>query len=159
MKNNRRFRTHRFTIVELLVVMIISSIIAIITGTMLYFFFAAWHQNWGSTEMQQDGIVALEFMSRKLRVASLNDIGIVNTETERKITIAGSSSQEFYLDGDQLIYDPDIDNEGDEVPIVRAGLIDFSFPEEQPDDRISFTLVLEGGGHRTEISSSFKPRN
>jgi prepilin-type N-terminal cleavage/methylation domain-containing protein len=146
----------RFTLIELLVAIMVSSIVALLAGTMLYFCFKSWHLNWASAEMQQDGIVAREFMSRRLRVASLDQISL--SEIDHRLTISGSPTQEFYLAGDQLVYDPDTGVEGDEVILVRSGLVSFEMSDETPHT-VTFTLVLEGGEHNTEITNTIKPRN
>ena len=143
-----------FTLVELLIAIVASAIIALTAGTMIFFFFKAWRVENAAVEVQRDGTVTTEFLARKLRAASLDNILI----SSQQIDILGTSgTNRFYVSENDFLFDPNPAAAGDEIVLVSGQLT--SFTPAKNSQNISYQLVIDNGDEVTDIRSTIKPRN
>ena len=67
MKIHGTNRKSGFTIMELLVAMMATAILALIVGLMLVYGWQGWHQNTASVEMQRDATLAMQVIAKEIR--------------------------------------------------------------------------------------------
>ena len=72
MKALHKKRMFGFTIIELMVSMLAFAILALATGSMLYFGWMGWKRNTESVSLQRDAMVAMRIVEHRLRNASLD---------------------------------------------------------------------------------------
>lgn len=127
-----------FTIVELMVAALISSIMAITVGSMLYYSYLAWSRNRDTVEMQRDATISMDMIARAIRPAYGADV-----QASGSTLTVGSKS--FYVNSGNLWYDPDTDPaiSGDEVEIVYGKVNSLSFVEDTTLHTVSVDMVLQ----------------
>ena len=152
----RRHITRRFTVVELLVVLLVSSVMAVLAEALLFFFYRGWDNSNRSVGIQRDGAYAATFIANVLREAPRLNVSVAADV----ITITGGDgtpTQEIRAVGSDLIYDPDTATNSDEVAIVSGRVI--SFAATNQIRHISYELALEDGLASTMISGAITQRN
>lgn len=135
-----------FSIIELMVAMIISSIFVITIGTMLYFSFSNWRKSRVAAELQQDAIFATDMLSRAIRPSSFSGI----TVSGSTLTIGNKS---FYLSGKNLIYDPDTAVSGNEATIISGSRVaSLSFQADAVSRTVSTSMTLQQGQQSASVN-------
>lgn len=139
-KNNK----NGFTLVELIIGIVISAVIALTAGIMLVGIFLAWQRAESYAELQRDGAFALDIMSREIRPA-----GDVTVPDPSQIIIG---TEAFYWKDnpdpnvqDDLWYDPTaaLPNSGDEVPLINGKVVSITFIKNPTDRYVSIIMRLE----------------
>jgi len=97
---NREHKTG-FTLVELMVSMLATSIVALTAGTMLFYGYVGWTNNRLAIEVQRDGTLVLDMISRTIRAAAETDI-TMETDGFRVATTDGEVA--FLSSGNRLTY-------------------------------------------------------
>ena len=130
-----------FTMVELLVALVASSILAITAGITLVYAYSGWRRNNAAVELQRDATLAMYRLSRAVRGASANDVTTpLAGQSAERLTI---QTTEFRVDGDHLLYDPDTGIGGDEVVIVDGRLKTFTVTNLSTGIGVSIVLELQ----------------
>jgi len=98
-----------FTIIELMVGVVLSSILAITAGVMLYYIFSSWKNNSIAVELQRDATVAIDMMARRIRPSPgtyIRSGGSQYFSDADSISIGQLSSptENFWRSGDTLWY-------------------------------------------------------
>ncbi len=128
-----------FTIIELIVAIAVSSIIALTAGAMVYFSFSSWQRNVVSVELQRDYTFAMNMFSSVIRPARAGQIKIEDSDST---LIVGDRS--FYVDSeDTLWYDPDITVSNDENAIIRNKVTQLSFVKNESSGLVEVSMTLE----------------
>ncbi|MBN3037932.1 MAG: type II secretion system protein [Candidatus Omnitrophica bacterium] len=125
-----------FTIVELMVGIVVSSILALTAGTMLVFISLSWRRGTDSTELQRDATFAMDMFSRAIRPGHTSYI-----QASGSTLIAGAKS--FYLSGTSLWYDPDMGTTGDEVEIIKDKVSSLTFTKDPTAHSVDINMVLQ----------------
>lgn len=73
-----------FTIVELMIALLVSSILILTAGIMLYYGWRAWHRNSVKMALQGDAIYAMDVLDRAIRPANNAYLEIINAGSELK---------------------------------------------------------------------------
>jgi prepilin-type N-terminal cleavage/methylation domain-containing protein len=130
-----------FTMVELMVALAASSILAITAGITLVYAHSGWRRNNAAMELQRDATLAMYRLSRAVRAASGNDVTTpLAGQSAERLTI---QTTEFRVDGDHLLYDPDTGIGGDEVVIVDGRLKTFTVTNLSTGIGVSIVLELQ----------------
>ena len=127
-----------FGLAELMVGMVISSILALTAGMMLYSIFLSWHRNKNAIESQRDGTIALYMMSRAIRPATNSSVAASGST----LTIGNKS---FYLNASSLWHDPDTGSPGDEIEIIRNNVSNLSFVKDSTMHSVAINITLLDG--------------
>ena len=144
-----------FTLVELMAAMVISTILALTGGLMLYHASVAWRKDSEAVELQRDATFAMDIISRAIRPATHSDIDIQNSGLT---LIIGNKA--FYLQGSaSLEYDPDDTVSGDETIIINNKVSGLSFLQHAPSRSIRVNLVLADGAETTALDTVVRYRN
>jgi len=158
-----------FTLVELMAGVIMSAILAITIGMMLYFSYSNWRTNSEAIELQRDATIAMEMISRAIRPAAT--IAIPDTvhgagDYSIEITDATGNAVSFYLVDDgglgTLFYDPDggTHNEDECIVIVDNKIDDLSFANHATiPNTIVIKMVLQNNATSTTVDSAISFRN
>ena len=127
-----------FTLVELMIVSVAASILAITAGMTLVYGYSGWCRNNAAMELQRDATLAMYRMSRAIREASAADV----TTSASQLTI---QTTEFRVDvdGGHLLYDPNTGIDGDGVVIVDGRLKTFTVTNLATGTGVSITLELQ----------------
>ncbi|MFC1708751.1 PilW family protein [Candidatus Omnitrophota bacterium] len=132
-----------FSLVELMVCIVISAILALTLGTMLYYIFVAWRNNSDQVEIQRDATFSMDMLSRKIRPASFSQISLPDSTT---LNIA---SESFYLvagtNANSLYYDPDTSVSSDEIELIRDRVTALEFINNSPLRSITINMGLTQG--------------
>ncbi len=160
----RSMTAGRFTLVELMLAIVISSILTAIAGAGLFHLFRGWHLNWQSTQMQRDGRVAMEFLYRNLRAVDYDDLTISLDGETLTLWHPGMTSAFFRTEAGNFMYDPDIGVAENEVTLVAGHAHAFQavFSEDVDDTPfglVILTLDLRVGDRTSIVSTRVKPRN
>ena len=155
-----------FTIIELMVSVVISSIIAITVGMMAYLFFLNWHNNNNAVELQRDATVVMDMLSRAIRPSRDADIEVPDPAHSLLPSIR-IGNRSFYKSGNILWYDPDNSVTGDETRIVkeynedRVELDTLTFIKDSSLHYVTVTMVLglEDGSESLALDSVISYRN
>ena len=143
-----------YTLIEIMISMFTSAILALTAGSLIFFFFKGWHRDSQAVELQRDGTIATEFLSRSLRAASLDQITVFSGQIDIGSVTA---TERFYVSGKNFLYDPNTGEAGDEVTLV-SGLLESFSPLKGPRS-ISYQLIIDNGDERSDIRSTINPRN
>jgi len=90
-----------FTLVELMVSMLATSIVALTAGTMLFYGYVGWTKNRSAIDIQRDGTLVLDMLSRTIREAAESDI-TMEADGIRVATAEGEVA--FLSSGNTLTY-------------------------------------------------------
>lgn len=131
-----------FTIVELMMCIVISAILALTMGTMLYYIFVAWRNNSDQVEIQRDATFAMDMLSRNIRPASFSQISTPNSRT---LNIGSKSFSWDGVSGSSLNYDPDTSASSDEIELIRDRVTSLEFINNSPSKSITINMVLTQG--------------
>lgn len=71
-----RKKTDGFSIVELMVAMLATSILALAVGSMLVFGWISWKRNNDSVNMQRDASLAFSMMAKEIRMSNISDVTV-----------------------------------------------------------------------------------
>jgi prepilin-type N-terminal cleavage/methylation domain-containing protein len=113
-----------FTMVELLVTLAATSILAITAGITLIYSYSGWCRNNAAVELQREATLAMYRLSRAVRGASATDVTTpLAGQSAGQLTIPPT---EFRVNEKHLLYDPDTGIDGDEVVIVDGRLKTFT---------------------------------
>ena len=94
-----------FTIFEVLVAMLATSILILIVGLMLYVGWLGWRRNSESVNMQRDASLAMRIMAREIRRTPIDEITIGNS----LICANTNGTYSFTMSGDDLNLQKDSD--------------------------------------------------
>lgn len=132
-----------FTIIELMVAIILSSILAITAGVMLYYVFSSWKNNNIAIELQRDATIAMDMMARRIRSSTSTCIrsgGSKYFNDVDRISIGQiTATQNFWQNGDTLWY-----SEGTHsVAIIPGKLTYVRFTKDEARHSVIIKLKLE----------------
>jgi type II secretory pathway pseudopilin PulG len=136
-----------FTLLELLVATLSSSILGIAVASVLVYAHMAWEANGDAVRAQQEGTLAIDMLNRSLRRADAATVVV----SPGQVSIGPAS---FFANGGDLVYDPDTGAAGDEMTVIDGWLtaftvttlpdggasIDLQFKQEETETRMN-TLV------------------
>lgn len=149
-----------FTIVELMAAVMISSILAVTVGAMLYCAYTNWNKNSKAIELQRDLALAMDMIARVARPASGADI----TASGPSLTvISGLTAKSFYLSGNSLYYDPDINMPNNEIVLIDNKVVSLSFSKDleyDPPHCVHIVdMALQDGSMNTAVDTLIAYRN
>lgn len=146
-----------FTIIELLAGIVISSILVIVIGTMLYFSFESWRKGRMMAELESDEIFAIDMIERAIRPAYSSEI---DTSTACKITIGsksfyrGNASLAYNVSGPNLIYDPDTGVSSNEIVLIKNRVTLLTFSPNPVTAFVDTNITLQDSGK--SVTAGFK---
>ena len=130
-----------FTMVELLVTLAATSILAITAGITLIYSYSGWCRNNAAVELQREATLAMYRLSRAVRGASATDVTTpLAGQSAEQLTIPPT---EFRVNEKHLLYDPDTGIDGDEVVIVDGRLKTFTVTNLSTGIGVSIVLELQ----------------
>jgi Tfp pilus assembly protein PilW len=156
MKTFRRMNIRHFTLVELLVGVLLSSILLLAGGSLLFFMISGRTQVNMQVDLQRDAQAVIAYMHKVLREAASSEVSVVDNRLEVE---RDGVTEAFYVVDDDMMHDPDIGVVGDEIPLVQGSLSTFEVTQSVNPDIVSLRLVLEQGDFQTEIESAVAQRN
>ena len=90
-----------FTIMELLVAMIAFSVLILLVGSMLVFSWLGWRDNKESVSMQRDAVIAMNLISKQIRISSIDQVtGDANGIYFATSSAVGRNSDVSFLSSD-----------------------------------------------------------
>jgi len=150
----RQIRTQGFTIVELMVGALAGAVIAITVGTMLFYAYLAWSRHTNAVELQRDGSIAVDMITRKVRQVAVGDVSI---GPGLLIISNNVGESQFAESGNDLVWDPDTTSGGDEYTVISGNLTEFT--PSKMDNGIKVILDLQNNDERMKIDTVIAPRN
>ena len=155
-----------FSMVELLMGMLVSSVLALVVGTTLVFTYKAWIANNLSVQSQDDYMIALELIGEAVRESRLSDIRIGgqsfadNTAASgEELTLLANAVRPTGItvrkEGDRLVVLP----EG--YALVNAGVVNvrFEFDADYNTVEVALQIARAGQLHNTTVFDTYSPRN
>jgi Tfp pilus assembly protein PilW len=143
-----------FSLVELMVALLSGSVLALTAGSMMYYTYLGWERSNRAVGIQRDAAMASELLSHSLRRTAAVNV----TVSASTITIVRSSvTEQFSVNGQNLVYDPDTATPGDEETIISGRVA--SFVPTGYTEGLSFVLVLTDGTESTRIDKVVTYRN
>lgn len=140
-----------FTLIELMIGIIISSILALTTGIMIYYSYETWDKSKVAVELQRDATLAMDILSKNIRPSNSSDI-----QTSGSTLTIGNKS--FYLvSPGSLLYDPNSGVAGDEKVIVNNKVTALVFSKNDP--LVEIYMVLEDDTETITLDNSIEYRN
>ena len=107
-----------FSIVELMMGILASSIMALAVGSILYYAWLGWAQNSAAAEMQRDASISMRFIAREIHRSAIDDISAGATLT----CTHTNGTYTFVQNGGTL----EMQFDGQSVPLVRDILTKFN---------------------------------
>ena len=142
-----------FTLIELMISIIISSILALTAGIMIYYSYETWNKSKIAVELQRDATFAMDILSRNIRPSNHSDI-----QTSGSTITIGNKS--FYLVGPRsLWHDPNNSVAGDENIIVDNKVTTLAFSKNDLLRSVEIYMVLEDGTETITLDNSIEYRN
>ena len=150
-------RKHKvgFTLVELMVSMLASSIIALTAGTMLFYGYVGWTKNNSSIEVQRDGTLVLDMLSRAIRAAAETNI-TMEVDGFRVATTDGEVA--FLSSGNSLTYHYVANGLPEQMILVDERLALFS-PSLVTNKGMRVDLRIQDAGQASQARAFFGFRN
>jgi Tfp pilus assembly protein PilW len=131
-----------FTIIELMMGMVASTIVAIAVGAMLYYGWSAWRKNMEASAMQRDAMIAMKIMENRIRNSALDEIGW----NASQITFANFQN----FTSSEIAPDPGVK--------IKSG--SFSVDTNAYGGvQVSFALVTASGADEKTYDMTIYPRN
>jgi hypothetical protein len=128
-----------FSLSEVLASMLAASVLALSSGSLLFFGFRGWSEDLAAVGAQRDAGFALDLMDRALRTASATNVAVTSTQIS---VLQDGVVKSFSAVGDTLVYDPDTGAGGDEMVVISRGLQSME-PSHQTN---AIEVVLRFGG-------------
>lgn len=165
MPPDKKRASRGFTIIETMIVILASSILALVVGTMLAAGYAGWRYNNNALTMNRDASLAMEVIAREIRNSGIDDIKIGNVSFSANTTAQGSSLQfaanevrspaiSVVKSGDKLVYDS-----GD-FDLVRADVQNFFVEFVPRGPRVHVVLQLfDAEVGEIILEGSYRTRN
>lgn len=146
MNNNKKEKG--FTIVELMVGIIITSVLVLTIGSMLFYTYVSWFKNCDAVELQRDATIAMDMIARSIRPRT-----ILQISASGPILTAGS--EKFEVSGSDLRYYPDtVANPGDYIEIVKGKITTPSpFTKVGASRFVRVNMVLEDNTESITVQS------
>jgi Tfp pilus assembly protein PilW len=157
MKTNRASGKRHFTLVELLVGIVLSSILLLAGAALLFFMASGRTQVSTQVRLQRDAQAVMAYMHKVLREAGANEVSVVGDRLE--VVRDGGATEAFYAVDTDLIHDPDTEVVGDESVLVQDDLALLEFTQNTDPDYVAIRLVLSSGDFQTEMESVVAQRN
>ena len=148
-----RTPTQGFTLVELLVATLASSVLALTVGIMLMISYRAWMANRNYVDLQRDISLTQTVMDKWVREASHWEVTVTNSQV---LIVTSTGSRRLYSDAGSLLFDPDTESAGDELVVSSNRVTSFNavgtplgvtidlLLEEEPVEAALHTFI----GHR-----------
>lgn len=156
-RGTRAVRRSGFTLAELLMAILASSILAILVGSMLVFGYRSWMDNWDAVNAQQDASLAMDAVGRLIRETRAADISIGPNEDQISFKLPdGSVNTISPASNGRLVL-------GNGFPLVRHGLQDFEVRYDSPG--LPSSIYVKVQTHNTNSGTSivfegnYIPRN
>ena len=140
-----------FSLIELMAAALISSILALTAGLMVYYAFVGWIKNNRSIELQRDATIAMDMFTRTIRPREASDITAVGST----LTVGDES---FYLDENSLMHDADTTTPGSDVVIIDDKVDSILFTEDAISKLINIQITLSDGQAAANINSNIHYR-
>ncbi len=152
-----------FTLVELMVVAVAFSILALATGSMLVFGWQGWKRMNDSVNMQRDASLAMYVMTREVRKTSntnnmvnitagtADELGCVNLDKNQNKTAI-----DFTVSNGNL--DMDVDGTFS-MRLIRGQAASLTTTKNPANRSVQLTLNLAAGGDTSQIVSTIYLRN
>lgn len=152
------------TIIELMVAIASSAVLAIGIGSVLYFSFLSWNRNIESVEVQRDATLATRVLKKQVRLSRSIDITVQPNRIDFEANDVRINPQAIYVQDDDLIYDNNTTAAGGEMVLVDQRLdptVSIPFDPQIEAAGISFTLYLLDRKDRVaiEINTEINARN
>lgn len=144
-----------FSLVELMVAALATSILALTFGSTLYFVFNGWQHNMAAVELQNSAYFAMRTIAKEVRLASSKDMAV----TAQSLTL-GAASPVFSVntDRDFLFHD--------RILISRNVLNSTDIFKKYPDDgtpiqgvTVTLDLTDDEAGHSCKTQFTVSARN
>lgn len=148
--------SHGYTVVELLVGFLAGAVIAITAGTMLFYAYLAWARHNSAVELQRDGSIAIDMITRKVRELSETNITVSTSPGVMTITSMNGTSR-FSETGNDLVWDPDTSTSGDDYTVISGNLTEFTPTKTAAG--ITVILTLQNSDESMTINSVVAFRN
>ena len=155
-----------FTIVELMVGMLVSAMLALVVGTTLVFTYKAWVANNISVKSQNDYTISLELIGKAVRESRLSDIRISGKSYADDSTASGDEL--VLLANDVRPADITVRKTGDRLVVQPSGLVlveeglvnvDFEFDPKYNTVEVAVQIARPGQLHNTTVFNTYSPRN
>ena len=134
------------TLVELMLGLVCASILAMVMGSMLYFVQKNWVTNNRRVELQRDASLVMDMLTRRVRRSTATRVTVTGGGKKIKIkpedTVVDPIVQ-IYRQGQDLIYDPDVNVAGDEMVLIEGKVKGNGFRAENFDTHVRVDLQLE----------------
>jgi len=141
-----------FTLVELMMAMLATAILALTVGSLLVFAWKGWRINNESVNMQRDVSLAMKIMAREIRKASIENI----TDGNQLTCINATNTVSFTVSDDDLNIQVNSDTAW---PIVRDCVDSFSTTADTSTGSVVIRLELATGSDDSEIIATTYSRN
>lgn len=147
-----------FTLVELLMAVVASAILALVVGIMLVYAWGEFRRDRDGVNMQEDGRIAMETIARTIRSASAPNVQVLSSN-DLRVTSSGVTKR-VYASGNSLFYDPNMAVAGDAVSLVNNRLISFiALTTNSTSVQVTLTLTAGDNTHNETILGVFTCRN
>jgi len=143
-----------FTLVELLVTLLASAILALTAGAMLWYGTLGWRRTRDAVNLQRDMAATLDVMTRSVRAGTNLAFATGAVFTAR---FADRPTARVYASGSDLVYRPNVSDAGNEMTLVQGTLRQFAVAVAS--NGATVMVVLAGGGEELSNRVSLVRRN
>lgn len=141
MKRPSPDRQRGFTIVELLVAVVASAVLALTAGAMLWYGTLGWRRTREAVDLQRDMAVTLDVMSRSVRAGTNLAFATGAVFTVR---FTDRPTARVFASGSDLVYRPDVAAPGNQMTLAKGTLRHFAVAVAS--NGATVVVVLAGGG-------------
>jgi prepilin-type N-terminal cleavage/methylation domain-containing protein len=140
---NRLEKAKGFTMIELIMAMLVSSILVLTAGIMLYYGWQGWSRNSIKMALQADAIYAMDILDRTIRPLKNADLSIDGTGAE----LWKSGSRFLYLSGGNIRR---VSGANDDIIIKNAASLSFT-----AGNPIAINATLQDQGGTDSVTLNF----
>jgi hypothetical protein len=139
--------------------MIAAAILAVIVSVVLFYGYTAWNKNSSFLELQRDGTLAMQTLSKSLRQGSATGVNLSQPGQIVVSNLNTTTLTSFYQQGGSLICNPAVNNNGVAFSLVRGWVIPSGFTYSNIPQGVTIRLKLQNGGKNLEMDTSVNFRN
>ena len=147
-------RKVRFTLVELIVVVLVVGLVLLVISQIPLFSLSSWTKGSQRLKLQRDAYYAMLMIQHQLRPARVSDVDVPNPYT---VYVDPSTGECFFFDTGEkkLFYCKDAGSQ----ELIMEGGAGTQFDVSRDDGIINITLTLERGNVGATLRTVIKPRN
>ena len=141
-----------FGIIELMVGIILSGILILTAGTMLYYHYRSWYQSHSAVDLHRDATIAMDMISRAVR--PVRGSAITEPASGAIGTALKVSNKRFYFSQNSLWYSIN----GNEIEVIGNNVSSISFTKDDPPHCVKIEMTLDNGLESITMNSVIKYR-